>query len=222
MRPPILQEILDRGTVEAEDGSFLPLHNHVKPVFLDGLYRLARSINPGLIIEIGMCYGISSLVLAQALADAGTEGRLVSIDPYEEELWNGIGRLNIERSGLPVVLEVVTAPSYLVLPRMLEQGEQADFVFIDGNHTRDYVRTDTFFAHRLLRPGGVLALDDTKNREIALLCSELLADYHYEEVTPQPPYHWLRRVRRRAVAAIGFKRHPRVRCFSKLDDHEPG
>lgn len=221
MKPELLQQILERGTVEAADGSVLPLRNHVKPVFLPGMYDVARSTEPRLIVEIGMSFGVSSLVLAQALADTGPGGRLISVDPFEDSIFRGIGRLNVVRSGLDVTLQVVTEPSYLVLPRLIEAGERADLVFIDGNHTRDYVRTDTFLAHRLVRVGGVVGLDDTPNRHIAQLCRDLLTDYHYEEVTRRPAYGWPRRVRHRLARAIGFPRHPRVRYFKKLDEHEP-
>lgn len=35
-----------------------------------------------------------------------------------------------------------------------------DFVVIDGNHEADYLSRETSFAHRLLKPGGVMVMDD--------------------------------------------------------------
>jgi predicted O-methyltransferase YrrM len=220
-RPPHLDEIQRRGTLETADGRTLPLLNHVKRVFLDALEPVVRATRPRLIVEIGMCYGVSSLVFAQALADAGPGGTLVSIDPFESSLWHDVGRLNVERAGLPVTLDVRQAPSHLVLPRLLEEGRQADFVFVDGNHTRDYVRTDAFFARRLLRVGGIVAFDDARNRHIRDVCRETVRDYRYEEVTPVPHHGRVRRARIRLAAAVGLPRHPRVRCFRKTGEHEP-
>ena len=219
MRPELVTDILKRGTVQAADGTYRPLHGNLGRVHLENLATVAARVAPRLVLEIGMAFGMSSLVLAQALADAGAGGRLICIDPYQTESWGGIGRLNVERTGLPVALEVREEASYLALPRLLADGVQADLVFIDGNHTRDYVRVDAFYAHRLVRRGGVVAFDDTPNRWIHATCEERLRDYHYEEVTPA--FEGLRGLRHRVAAAIGMPRRPRVRYFRQLDDHEP-
>jgi predicted O-methyltransferase YrrM len=39
-------------------------------------------------------------------------------------------------------------------------GDLADFIYIDGDHTAAGVRVDSYHAHRILKPGGVLAFDD--------------------------------------------------------------
>jgi len=51
--------------------------------------------------------------------------------------------------------------SEFALPQLLEKYEaQFDFIFIDGWHTFDHTLLDCFYATRLLRVGGVLAIDD--------------------------------------------------------------
>jgi hypothetical protein len=55
----------------------------------------------------------------------------------------------------------VQLKSEFALPRLLEEQEgQFDFVFIDGWHTFDHTLLDCFYATRLLRVGGYLAIDD--------------------------------------------------------------
>ena len=53
-----------------------------------------------------------------------------------------------------------------------------DFVMLDGNHERNYLQTEIAKVRRLLKPGGVLVLDDV---------SEAWADIkkEYEELGSQ-------------------------------------
>lgn len=47
-----------------------------------------------------------------------------------------------------------------MLPALEAAGRRVDFAFIDGWHTFDYAMVDFFYIDLLLRPGGVLVLDD--------------------------------------------------------------
>ncbi len=55
---------------------------------------------------------------------------------------------------------LVEQPSHLALPELFRNGERFDFVFIDGNHTFDFVLLDFFYADRMLEIGGVIGFDD--------------------------------------------------------------
>jgi predicted O-methyltransferase YrrM len=50
--------------------------------------------------------------------------------------------------------------SQLALPRFLGEGRTFDVAFVDGNHRFDWVFVDLFYLGRLLRPGGIVFLDD--------------------------------------------------------------
>jgi predicted O-methyltransferase YrrM len=66
----------------------------------------------------------------------------------------------LEEAGIRF-FNLVEIKSEFALPRILEQGEGSfDFIFIDGWHTFDHTLLDCFYATRLLRVGGYLAIDD--------------------------------------------------------------
>jgi len=68
-------------------------------------------------------------------------------------------------------LRVIEEPSYLALPLLLadvqtKRAEPFDLIFVDGMHLCDYTLVDNFFAALLLRPGGILLLDDVRHRGV--------------------------------------------------------
>jgi len=66
----------------------------------------------------------------------------------------------IGHTGLFDYVEFYNAPSELVLPRLIEKEEKADFAILDGNHRFEYVLVDLFFLGHLLEPGSLIFLDD--------------------------------------------------------------
>ena len=50
--------------------------------------------------------------------------------------------------------------SQFALPRFLDEGRRFDLAFVDGNHRFDWVFVDLFYLGRLLRPGGVVFVDN--------------------------------------------------------------
>ena len=48
----------------------------------------------------------------------------------------------------------------MVLPRLVTEGVVADAAFVDGSHVFHTVFVDLFFLRELVRPGGLVVLDD--------------------------------------------------------------
>lgn len=46
------------------------------------------------------------------------------------------------------------------LPKLVEQGKQYDFIYIDASHQSDDTFVDGYFAHKMLKPGGLIIFDD--------------------------------------------------------------
>ena len=111
-------------------------------------------------LEVGMAYGISTLFILQGLEDNGS-GEHIAVDPYQKGWWEEIGKLNVARAGFSSSFRCCEAPSFMVLPQLLSEGKEFDFIFIDGNHRFEFTLVDYFFADRLLRVGGRIMFHDT-------------------------------------------------------------
>jgi predicted O-methyltransferase YrrM len=126
----------------------------------DALRDLLLEMNASTVIEIGLAYGSSALAIAEALVSHGTEGRQhVIIDAYQDRFhdtgWNAlIG------AGLAGVCSLVRERSQLALPRLVAEGFTADAAFVDGSHAFHNVFVDLFFLWELVRPGGLVVVDD--------------------------------------------------------------
>ena len=61
-----------------------------------------------------------------------------------------------------------------------------DFAFIDGWHTFDFALVDFFYVDRLLRPGGVVVLDDTDFPSVWKLCRYIVSNRAYKVIQCLP------------------------------------
>ncbi len=106
-------------------------------------------------LEIGVYTGYSALAVAMALPE---DGELVACDIDEQ--WTAIARRYWRLAGVDDRIRLHIAPALDTLDRLLAQGRQQsfDFVFIDADKTAyaDYYER----ALRLLRPGGLILVDN--------------------------------------------------------------
>jgi len=117
---------------------------------------LVRLIGARRVLEIGTFTGYSTLCMARALPAAG---RLVTCDLTDR--WPAIGRPYWERAGVADRIEVRIGDARDTLAGLLAHGaaDTVDLVFVDADKAsyRDYYEA----ALRLVRPGGLLVLDNT-------------------------------------------------------------
>jgi len=117
---------------------------------------LVEAIGARRALEIGTFTGYSALVVALALPDDGT---LVACDV--SEAWTAVARRYWAEAGVAHKIDLRLAPALQTLDDLLAVGEGAsfDFAFIDADkesYAAYYERT-----LRLLRPGGLVAVDNT-------------------------------------------------------------
>ena len=107
-------------------------------------------------VEIGVFTGYSALTVALALPD---DGRLLACDVSDE--YTRVGRPYWERAGVAHKIDLQLAPARATLDARLAAGEagQYDFAFIDADKTS----YDAYYERclQLLRPGGLIAIDNT-------------------------------------------------------------
>jgi len=128
--------------VSAEQGQFMQL--------------LVKALGIRRAIEIGVYTGYSSLCVALAMPD---DGRIIACDISEE--WTLVARRYWEEAGVAHKIELRLAPALETLDVMLENelNNSFDFAFIDADKTsyKDYYER----ALALIRPGGLIAIDNT-------------------------------------------------------------
>lgn len=120
------------------------------------LQMLVRLIGARRTVEIGVFTGYSALAVALALP---RDGRVLACDVSEE--YTRIARPYWERAGVAAKIELVLAPALQTLDQRLAAGEagQYDLAFIDA----DKSNYDGYYERclQLVRPGGLIALDNT-------------------------------------------------------------
>jgi predicted O-methyltransferase YrrM len=119
------------------------------------LALLVRSTGAKRCIEIGTFTGYSALAIAAALP---ADGRLVCCDISEE--WTAIARRHWSSAGVSGRIDLRIGPALDTLKNLLARGEAGryDFAFIDA----DKAAYDAYYESclKLLRPGGLVALDN--------------------------------------------------------------
>jgi len=119
------------------------------------------------VIEIGLAYAGSALAIAEALAAGGPgQGRHLIIDAYQNRFY-GSGWSAIVEAGLTGLCRLFEERSQIVLPRLLSDGFLADAAFVDGSHVFHNVFVDLFYLSELVRPSGLVILDDCSYPSVA-------------------------------------------------------
>ncbi len=112
-------------------------------------------------LEIGVFEGVSTVVIAESLAQ---DGVLTGVDPFIKGrlgiCWGEIiARRNIRRAQLAQKVNLVKSFSHDALT--LIQGT-FDFIFVDGDHSLDGIRRDWQGWSERVTKGGVMLLHDTQ------------------------------------------------------------
>lgn len=218
---PILEEIYETGEVELGDGSRVAVHGQVSRPNVEGLRRAVLQERPESVLEVGMAHGISSLAIVGALEEIGGAGRLLSIDPYQTEIWRGGGRKTLERSGLGARHELIEDFDYLALPQLVREGRRFGLAYIDGYHSFDYAMLDFFFVDLMLEVGGVVGFNDCGWPSIFKVLRFIASHKKYAEIDVgiPPDYHGRSPLRTLVRRLRGFNWSDRY--FRKLEDHTP-
>ena len=117
---------------------------------------LARLMGARRCIEVGVYTGYSSLAVALALPD---DARIVACDVSEE--WTAIASRYWHKAGVAHKIDLKLQPAARTLEALLAAGEATryDFAFVDADKTAYSVYYELLL--ELLRPGGLMAIDNT-------------------------------------------------------------
>jgi predicted O-methyltransferase YrrM len=120
------------------------------------------------VIEVGLAYGSSALAIGEALCATGTaDVSHVVIDPFQATAYDNVGWDALDAAGLADHTRFLGEASSVVLARLTADGFTADAAFVDGSHRFHEVFVDLYFLRKLVRPGGLIILDDTSWPSVA-------------------------------------------------------
>lgn len=140
-----------------DETAALPQHGmQIAPEEGAFLAMLAELTGARRCIEVGTFTGYSSTAVALALPE---DGRLVCCDVSEE--WTSMARRYWDDAGVAAKIDLRIAPASDTLDQLLADGEEStyDFAFVDA----DKSGYDGYYERllRLVRPGGLIAIDNT-------------------------------------------------------------
>jgi len=178
---PELARLYSDGFGEGADGSHIAATGCSTPNNLATLKGLYEHMAPRRTLEVGLCLGGSALLFTALFQDSGVapEGQHIALDPFQTSVWKRAGLLAIERAGLSSYLDFREKSSSLELPRLVEEGQRFDIVYIDGSHLVEDVFVDAFFSARLLTEDGVVVFDDSTDPHVRKVLKFLRTNCSY-------------------------------------------
>ncbi len=193
LRSVIDRLLRDGSMVAASDGSTHDVRTvSISPREGESLREWVLKEKATKTIEIGLAYGISALYICEGLVLGGDlDARHVVLDPFQQEGFANCGLQILDEAGVSRLVDHHDVISQIVLPSFLREQREFDFAFIDGNHRFDSVFLDLFYLGRLVRKGGVIALDDYNLPGIKKAVSFFLTNLGWtiEETSPEADRH---------------------------------
>jgi predicted O-methyltransferase YrrM len=151
--------------------------NSQHPVF----DQIIRAIRPGIVVDVGVWKGASTIYLAELMKSTGIAGTVIAVDTFlgSVEHWDrnsGFAALIPRRFGMPLLYDqflsnvvrcgaqdrVVPLPQTSTTASLLLRrvGVQAGLIHIDASHEYEDVLRDARAYWDILLPGGFLVGDD--------------------------------------------------------------
>ncbi len=158
-----LSSILTTGCVSDEHGCVFEL----APISItrdgaEALIRIIMGVVPSMTIEVGLAHGVSTLAICCALDLLHGDGntRHVVMDPHQASRYGNVGLHLLATARVQQLVEFHEERSQILLPSLLKQGSKFDLAFVDGDHRFEAVVVDLTFLDELMRPGGIVVIDD--------------------------------------------------------------
>jgi predicted O-methyltransferase YrrM len=122
------------------------------------LFGLIRMLRPNMVAEIGTYYAGGAEVMARALWENG-EGFLLTTDPFGAERCPAI--IANWPTELRSLIQFHPLSSMDFFAKLHRERLELDFVLVDGDHDYEAALFDLQMAARLLRPGGIVVMNDS-------------------------------------------------------------
>lgn len=131
---------------------------------MDGIRDLCHFLPSGAVVaEVGSYAGESAALLMESKRIA----TLHCIDPWLPEYYSGRQLISAEKQFDSVAAahpRIVKHKAFSseILTQFIADGVMLDMIYIDGNHSYEFVRADILLALQVVRPEGIIAGHDYK------------------------------------------------------------
>ena len=155
----------------------------IKSIEGNYIQKIIKDNNFTKCLEIGMAHGISAIYILQ-----NSNTSLISIDPFQKTQWNSDGLEIIKSLKFDNRHEFIEKKSYEALPELLKlHGNNTfDCIFIDGWHTFDYTLIDFFYSDLLLKPNGIIIIDDALHNGVKATINYITTNYLFYRKIDSP------------------------------------
>lgn len=153
-----LEKILSSKTYVNSKNESIKIHSETGLEQCRFLQRIIRTHKCKQSLEIGCAYGISTLAIIEEIAQ--NEGNHIAIDKFQTKHWAGNGIDLIKSANLDKYLSFYEDYSYIILPRLLYDGIELDFAYIDSTKLIDWLMVDFFYIDKILKINGIVVFDD--------------------------------------------------------------
>lgn len=152
------QKVLDSLDEYSNTGPRLMTIGPEKGAYID---KLLHSHKPSIVVELGAYVGYSAVKFGSLIRQYGAK-KYISIEL--NPVFAAVSKLIVELAGLQDFVEIIIAPSYLGIAKLLRDGilkdDQFEFVFID--HWKQRYVPDLMLLEKLgvLKKGSVIVADN--------------------------------------------------------------
>ena len=133
--------------------SSIAKHASKKPKEAQLLFRLVQEYQPKTILELGTSLGISTAYMAKAASSA----KIISMEGCPQT--SKVAELNLKKLNIQNV-SVINGPFDEHLKETLSQLKSVDFLFIDGNHTKEATLSYFNLCLPFLNEQSIIVFDD--------------------------------------------------------------
>ena len=152
---------------------------------IHSLAEAVKAIKPKTIVEIGTCNGGTFFIWANLASELAITCDL-NISKIRDELYSAFPPPDSKCNVISLAGDSHKQEFLETVKKALD-GKQVDFLFIDGDHTEEGVRSDYNMYSPLVRSGGIIAFHDilekqpTPNNQVYYFWEEIKKSTNTEE-----------------------------------------
>jgi predicted O-methyltransferase YrrM len=138
------------------------------------LFRLLiPSIAAKNVVEIGTNKGWTAYVMAAAMEDAGLDGIVHTVGPYDAERFLPVYETWSENMKKHVRFYPENSAAFF--QDAIAKHDRFELIFVDGNHDYEFALFDIQCAARVVTPGGYVVIDNIDLSDVHRAAAQFLA-----------------------------------------------